>query len=389
MTTFDDFPTFKLNSLIALPLLVAAVVLPLLLAQGGAWVGLIGLLLLCSALYGWWLRRTFLLRLQALQRQMIEQRDAHQQTLNPYQQACMDVGALLLPVWQQQIESARQQTEQAITTLAQQFTNLSLNVGHSMTMSTQVADSLQGGLGNTFSQVEVDLETVVSSLKKALQDRDGLLNQIDGLDSFVDELNAMAKDVAEIAGKTNLLALNAAIEAARAGVHGRGFAVVADEVRKLSSLSADTGGRISKKVRFIGDAIRAAVNAAQASRGRDGAAVQTSEATIQKVLQQFREQAMSMLGTAESLRQSNAEVQAEVDASIVQLQFQDRVSQMLCHVNDSIRGMTERMGSGHAEDLDIALALQELEASYAMTEERDNHARRSSKPLASADITFF
>lgn len=390
MTTFDDFPSFRINGLIALPVLVAVVVLPFVFSSALALVWLIGIVTIGAGCCGWLLKRTLLQRCQALQNQLTEQYKAHQQTTNPYQQACMAAGELLLPVWQQQIESARQQTEQAITTLTEQFSSLSVSISRSMTMADDVADSLQGGMGSTFSQVGTDLETVVSSLKKALQDRDGLLNQIDGLDTFVDELNTMANDVAVIAGKTNLLALNAAIEAARAGAHGRGFAVVADEVRTLSKLSADTGERIGTKVRYIGGAIRAAVDAAQQSRGRDGQAVQTSETTIQNVLQEFREQAMTMLGTAEALRQSNTEVQTEVHAAIVQLQFQDRVSQMLCHVNDSIRDMTQRMGSGYAEDLDIPAVLRELEASYAMTEERDNHAgRRSNAPMAAADITFF
>jgi len=61
----------------------------------------------------------------------------------------------------------------------------------------------------------------------------------------------MAAEVANIAGQTNLLALNAAIEAARAGESGRGFAVVAGEVRNLSSLSSNTGKKMSDKVQVI------------------------------------------------------------------------------------------------------------------------------------------
>ncbi|BES69081.1 methyl-accepting chemotaxis protein [Marinobacter nanhaiticus D15-8W] len=297
-------------------------------------------------------------------------------------------GEQLLPTWSRHIETARAQTESAIVGLTGRFSNLAGDLSRSTGMAADVAGSLEGGMGTTFGKAGTDLNAVVDSLRKSLEERDGLLGQINGLDTFVDELDDMAKDVATIAGQTNLLALNAAIEAARAGEHGRGFAVVADEVRKLSRLSAETGERIGTKVHYIGDAIRAAVTAAQDSRGRDSEAVQTSQATIERVLADFQGLAQRLVESAESLRQTNAGIQSDVEGSLVELQFQDRISQMLSHVRDSIDGVAAGMTDGRGS-LDVATALRDMEATYAMAEERSTHDSKQPSQAAAGDITFF
>lgn len=303
----------------------------------------------------------------------------------------MAMGTQLMPIWAKHIETARSHTENAITDLTGCFASLATELGRSTEAASEVARSMEGGMGSSFGQARYDLQSVVNSLKNALKDRDGLLNQINGLDTFVGELDSMAKDVATIAGQTNLLALNAAIEAARAGQHGRGFAVVADEVRKLSRLSAETGERIGTKVHYIGDAIRAAVTAAQASRGRDSEAVKTAEDIIDRVLADFQQMAERLVESAEFLRGTNQKIQGDVEYSLVQLQFQDRTSQMLSHVRDSVTDVAEKMRTGDAGALSVASALAEMEASYAMAEEREAHDgnRQKTAPAAAGEITFF
>lgn len=391
MHNIHSFPYKKLVAAATSPG-IAGALLVLVLVPSLALAGGIAGLLLAIALGSAWvccaLIKSHLIRSEEF---LMARINTQSDLADAVRSSLISAGEQLLPVWSQHIDTARGQTEIAVTELSERFGTLAARLRRSTQMSAEVANSLEGGMGTTFGQAGDDLQSVVGSLKSALQERDGLLGQINGLDTFVDELDNMAKDVATIAGQTNLLALNAAIEAARAGEHGRGFAVVADEVRKLSRLSAETGERISTKVQYIGNAIRAAVAAAQESRGRDGQAVKNSEDCIRQVLAAFQGLGGQLLNSAESLRVTNQGIQSDVEASIVQLQFQDRISQMLCHVKESVARLAELMARGEISQGELDDVMTVLEASYAMAEERENHSRRSGSfaPAQAGEVTFF
>jgi len=109
---------------------------------------------------------------------------------------------------------------------------------------------------------------------------------VDRVVGTMDQINASARQIAEITGvidgiafQTNILALNAAVEAARAGEQGRGFAVVAGEVRSLAQRSAEAAREIK---RLIGGSVdRVEDGARQVAEA--GATMQEIVATVQRV----------------------------------------------------------------------------------------------------------
>ena len=309
-----------------------------------------------------------------------------------------------LPIWSQQIENSRQQTEAAMIDLTQRFSGLANKLEEAVNASHlaagELGDANSRGMAGVLSESQQQLNEVVAILHSAQANRDAMLAEIKSLTTYTIELNTMAMDVAKIASQTNLLALNAAIEAARAGEAGRGFAVVADEVRNLSRLSSETAQKMTEKVDTINTAIGRAFQIAENAAARDHASALNSEQTIEQVLTRFRHATDSLAESASLLQNESTEIHLEISNVIVSLQFQDRVSQILSHVRQNMESLSSHLvtseqnsQAGGPIQIDANRWLAEMELSYATDEQRNIHHGRTTRSVkaqpSSADITFF
>lgn len=307
----------------------------------------------------------------------------------------------LTAIWQKQIDTCISQSEQAISDLTSRFNSIVEKLEVANSLSQQ--QSVQGqsfDVIDFISSCEDALRCVLETLKTTMENRDSLLREVHGLLAYIDELKGMASSVSKIAAQTNLLALNAAIEAARAGEMGRGFSIVADEVRALSSKSGETGELINKTVRVISEAITKTFrNAEEIVKGDDQGA-SDSRSKINEVLDQFRRVADSMERSSEILRTCNKEIQFDVASSIVHFQFQDRISQILSHVQSNIAELPHEIrrhganysASGTLPSVEWGSLARSLESSYATREEEINHKGSSVTHASgneSAAVTFF
>ncbi|WLH10582.1 methyl-accepting chemotaxis protein [Pseudomonas hefeiensis] len=303
-----------------------------------------------------------------------------------------------MPIWAKQVESSRQQTETAIVSLTSRFTGISSRLEDTVQASQLAAGELagnsSGGAVQVLAQSEGELVQVINSLKATQASRDETLAQVRNLTAYTGELRTMAADVAAIAAQTNLLALNAAIEAARAGEAGRGFAVVADAVRSLSSKSSETGQQMSAKVDIINNAITQLVQAASSGADQDSQSVTVSEDSIQRVLERFKSVTGRLAESADLLQQESFGIRDELTEVLVNLQFQDRVSQILSHVRDNIEDLHVHMQQAsqspdQAVSIDARQWLARMETTYATEEQRRNHHGGSGAQQNSQEITFF
>lgn len=336
------------------------------------------------------------LRIEMLNRHLDQQltdSPKQQQSIVGLDELCQHV----LPIWASQVEMARAHTEESVTHLAQRFDALSRRLDAAIIVSQQ---SLEGGNGRQTGIVDLlqdsqlELGTITQALGVSLAGKGKLLHSIENLSGFTEKLSKMAWEVSSIASQTNLLALNAAIQAARAGDAGHGFSVVADEVRKLSQSSGAVGKRITETIISVSDAIEDTLIISRKFSKQDKETLGNAELIIASVLRQFNVAAAALSESEALLRTENKAINHDIADVFVDLQFQDRVSQILTLVGDDLnkleRHVYELKANGYSCPLNVDQWLEELASTYTMEEQLAAHQGTKS-PMNNTQqaITFF
>lgn len=303
----------------------------------------------------------------------------------------------LLPVWSGQVMLARDHMEEQVNNLTMSLSRMIEGLTQAeklQNVSSGTAPSRGDNLVVLFNQSQSELNTIITSMRASSELHSELMHQIINLSAFAEDLKMMAGEVRSIANQTNLVALNAAIEAARAGEAGRAFSVVASEVRKLSALSDETGKRISGKVELVNTAIATTLIMSRDATTRDDEVVANSEAMITHVMDQLHSTTDALDGTATKLHQENKVIKQEIENALVALQFQDRVGQMLGHVNQDLEKLNLQLSS-HSDAkqmIDAEAWMHDLASTYTMSEQLAVHqtGKTNIKVESSvSDITFF
>jgi len=314
-----------------------------------------------------------------------------------------EVISQVIDISNRQIENSRIQTEEAITHMSSRFTSLVGRLNSALdaaTLSNATVPATDGSpstlLDNVFSNSREQLSSVISSLAEALVNRKSSFEQLKLLADDTAILKSMAEGVEKIASQTNLLALNAAIEAARAGEVGRGFAVVADEVRSLSIQSGETGRQITETINHFTSSVENTM--AQATKGmeKDLALEESGSTTIKTVLESLEWMTKGMSESSEILKKESMEIILEVNEIIISLQFQDRTSQILIHVEEGLNELPKvineqmhRMANGEIARLDLDEILDTLKLNYTTAEEVSLHEGGDNQSKVENDIELF
>jgi methyl-accepting chemotaxis protein len=239
------------------------------------------------------------------------------------------------------------------------------------------------------------VEELLQPMRRAVQQRDEAARALTEGAESLRQLDRAAKECKALARHTRMVATNASIEAKRHGGHGnaqeqRGrFDAVAAEIRTLGDRSAELGEQLQ---RALADLTRQFEPLRRHAELHDITEDELHlEARIQarKVLAGLMTDLGRSLQASHEMRALATQMRDDVDAVFLGFQAGDRVGQMLDILERDVRKLIDwnatRASASHA-DADAWLA--ELEQSYTMTEQRNQHHNTVSVDT-DAGVEFF
>jgi methyl-accepting chemotaxis protein len=293
----------------------------------------------------------------------------------------------VLPLWLKHVQAVKGQTEEAVNQLVTSFASISNQfeaAGFKVSVASAGDDAPDATTG-LLERCERELQPVIAAMNRLQQGKGAMSAALRELAEVAGDLQQMASGTGQIAAQTNLLAINAAIEAARAGDAGRGFAVIAREIRNLSQDSAKTSEQITRRIAQVTQLMTNTVESAETAAASDREAIDMSGRVVQQVLSYVHELAVG----SQQMHQQGGVIRGDIENLLLNLQFQDRVSQMIAVIDTDMQRLRGHADSGSALP-PVNEWLADLQSQYSMDEQRQSHtANASAGARPAGGVEFF
>ena len=297
----------------------------------------------------------------------------------------------ILPIWSRQISTSRDVGDKAVTKLTVLFGDIvsKLEAMLKISRKSALAETVQGsekGFLDVVANSKADIKSVLTDLKTALEvvndSKDMLLAEIT---MYSVKMKEMAEDANLVAFQSQIIALNAEIEAARAGNAGRAFAAVVSEMRELARQSREASKKMTQQVDSIDSAMIRFYENDKEMSVKESQQLSSAEAMFNDIMERFNKVTVELEDSISILGTESKHIQNNISSALVQLQFQDRVSQIMDHVASNISELTE----AGTQDLDTDAWLNEMKNKFTAEEEHSNLSGDQTSSVQSSSLTFF
>lgn len=293
------------------------------------------------------------------------------------------------------LPSAAEKVESAGRMLTQRFATLAA----SATSQSEIVQALVDTIGYIeLKDKRVSLSEFIDLFSKTLDEAINkllfvskkamvMVYSLEDAISNLKEIERFSKGIQAITRQTRLLALNATIEAVRAGEVGKGFSVVADEVKKLSSEIAALSSDMASRSGMIMKSVMEGYDVLREVATTDMSTSIMAKDTLAALMDGLVRQNNKTSGIMQSSADMSKDIARNIEGMVVELQFQDRNTQITdnavrvireclalyesmrtrLEISNDAHGPSDAALSRAAESILSVITLGEIRQHYAQT----------------------
>ncbi|MCU0713931.1 MAG: methyl-accepting chemotaxis protein [Pirellula sp.] len=278
-----------------------------------------------------------------------------------------------ISVLERQIAEVNQDIETSIVGISRGF--------QGMAKQAQTAISTAGAAAgdrpaDRIAEMQDVVKRLVHDMGESCDSLNGASQKLIDVEKRLDIVESVLYNIEKIASQSRLVALNGEIEARRLGDAGKAFAVVAAETKSLSQHATETSRSIRELLSELTSVVTSTTSDLSARSQSDAKRLSQSKQEAEALLSYIHSDHNRMTESLAETEKIGRELQGNISNAVMSLQFQDRVSQRIHHVVDSLKVLRSRaeetadpVWQNEAETRCLQL-LQQLSSQYTMESER-------------------
>lgn len=285
--------------------------------------------------------------------------------------------APILPVLSRQLRDASGEMSREVENICLEFQAIAGQAKGSVELVSALLDdrAAEQNAGNIIQDCRATMAALIDRIEKGTALYERAIGQIEAMHATASQVFQILEEVDRAAFGNKLVALNAKIEAVHMGDRGAAFEVVAEQI----SLQALRSSELTEQVGTILKSVTGTMSAAAAEMKQlaelDRGEAEKSRRAVEDALRSLEAASAKMHSVLDQSGETGARLVDSIGKAVMSLQFQDRLSQRIGHVVDSLEAMARAFSE--PESNAPARSAQEvhrsLVGSYTMESERAAH----------------
>ncbi len=309
----------------------------------------------------------------------------------------LDVAAAskVMQVLEKQLSEVSTDIELSVVGVCQGFSGMTEKAQSAINLAQSAVGNMNGNdEGDLIRNMHNVIACLLDSFRVSTEFSQQVSSKLLTLETHLSIVEQKIEEVEEISSRAKLVALNGQIEASRLGAAGRAFLVVAEETKSLAVNAARTSDSIRTSIGKLSSELNRTSSEIKRRSAEDSDTFKRSEESAKKLLNELQESNHRITTSLGQTATIGSELRTDIAKAVMSMQFQDRISQRIAHVIETLEILTKRIDplcddvSDYAASSRCSEWMKEITSRYTMDSERNVHSQGVSSS-ASSDAEDF